>query len=37
MKFENIDLQVNKRGFRRFISSWLVRDEDGDRTYLVDT
>jgi glyoxylase-like metal-dependent hydrolase (beta-lactamase superfamily II) len=37
MKFVNIDLQVNKRGFRRFISSWLVRDEDADRTYLVDT
>ena len=37
MKFVNIDLQVNKRGFRRFISSWLVRDENEDRTYLVDT
>lgn len=37
MKYVNIDLTVKKRGFRRFISSWLVRDEKKDRTYLVDT
>ena len=37
MKLVNIDLPVNKRGFRRFISSWLIRDDARDRTYIVDT
>lgn len=36
MKYINIDLPVDKRGFRRFISSWLLRDEKKDKTYLVD-
>lgn len=37
MKLINIDLPVKKRGFRRFISSWLIRDEKNDRTWIVDT
>lgn len=37
MKLVNIDLPVQKEGFRRFISSWLIRDQRKDRTYIVDT
>lgn len=37
MEYHNIDLQMERRGFRRFVSSWLLRDEVLDRTYLVDT
>lgn len=37
MKFVNVDLPVDKRGYRRFISSWLIRDEERKKTYLVDT
>lgn len=36
MEYHNIDLHVDRTGFRRFISSWLLRDAGRDRTYLVD-
>ncbi len=36
MKYSILDLAVPKAGFRRFLSSWLLRDEEKNRTYLVD-
>lgn len=35
MEIHLVDLPLDRPGFRKFVSSWLLRD--GDRTYLVDT
>ncbi len=36
MEFHLIDLPLPQIGFRRFISSWLLRDTARDKTYIVD-
>ena len=37
MRCDILDLKVEKPGFRRFLSSWILRDDRKNRTYLVDT
>ena len=36
MEFHLIDLPLPEVGFTRFVSSWLLRDVERDRTYVVD-
>ena len=36
MRYAILDLKIPKAGFHHFLSSWLVRDEERNRTYLVD-
>jgi glyoxylase-like metal-dependent hydrolase (beta-lactamase superfamily II) len=37
MQIHLVDLPLHRAGFRNFLSSWLLRDAERDKTYLVDT